>query len=161
MGAKSSGKITESALIQQGQRSPVETCKRVLVVAHTVTYAQRLREVLCLLETDIRVQIVFTAEAPRAVGDGVSYLQSVGIATVPWEQAVRFQFDLALAAGSRGMLEVSAPLVRLSHGAGNIKLLRDTSSLKPGEDRPQEVELPAFDARRTDHPGGGRLLTRP
>ncbi|MFD5115903.1 hypothetical protein ACFVWX_33450 [Streptomyces sp. NPDC058220] len=129
-------KTTQSALIEQGQWLTVQDCKRVLVVVHTVTFAQRLREVFCLLEADFRIQVVFTA-APHAFGDGVpQYLRSLGITTVPWEQALRTEFDLALAAGSRGVHELRAPVVRISHGAGHIKLLTDTTSLAPGDRRP-------------------------
>ncbi|MFE3646318.1 hypothetical protein ACFXO2_00450 [Streptomyces sp. NPDC059152] len=136
MGEELSATSTVSALIQRGQWSTVQDCKRVLVVVHTLAYAQRLAEVFGLLEADLRVQVVFTA-APHAFGDGVSaYLRGLGIATVPWEQAIRTEFDLALAAGSRGVHEVRAPIVRLSHGAGHIKLLRDASALAPGEPRP-------------------------
>ncbi|MFE2033065.1 hypothetical protein ACFXBB_07335 [Streptomyces scopuliridis] len=128
-------KTTKSALIEQGRWLTVQDCKRVLVVAHTVTFAQRLREAFCLLEADLRIQVVFTAP-PHAFGEGVAqYLESLGIATVPWEEAQRAEFDLALAAGSRGVHELRAPVVRISHGAGHIKLLTDTTSLKPGEKR--------------------------
>ncbi|MEV4973535.1 hypothetical protein [Streptomyces scopuliridis] len=128
-------KTTKSALIEQGRWLTVQDCKRVLVVAHTVTFAQRLREVFCLLEADLRIQVVFTAP-PHAFGDGVSrYLEGLGIDTVPWGEARRAEFDLALAAGSRGVHELRAPVVRISHGAGHIKLLTDTTSLKPGEKR--------------------------
>ncbi|MFD4561037.1 hypothetical protein ACFWP5_43120 [Streptomyces sp. NPDC058469] len=107
----------------------------VLVVVHTVTFAQRLREVFELLETDLRIQLVFTI-APHAFGNGVAeFLQSLGITAVPWDEALRAEFDLALAAGSRGVHELRAPVVRISHGAGQIKLLTDVSTLAPGERR--------------------------
>ncbi len=47
--------------------------KRVLVVAHTVTYIKRLQEVFSLLESDLRVQVLFTAP-PHPFGDGVAQL---------------------------------------------------------------------------------------
>lgn len=126
---------TRPALIEQGHWLTVRDCKRVLVVVHTVTFAQRLREVFELLETDLRVQLVFTI-APHAFGTGVTeFLHTLGITTVPWEEALRAEFDLALAAGSRGVHELRAPLVRISHGAGHIKLLTDVSTLAPGERR--------------------------
>ncbi|MET9529640.1 MULTISPECIES: hypothetical protein [unclassified Streptomyces] len=126
---------TKTALIEQGRWLTVQDCKRVLVVVHTVTFAQRLQEVFGLLEADFRIQVVFTA-APHAFGGGVAqYLQSLGITTVPWEEALRTEFDLALAAGSRGVHALRAPVVRISHGAGHIKLLTDTSELAPGEKR--------------------------
>ncbi|GLP65741.1 hypothetical protein TUSST3_23610 [Streptomyces sp. TUS-ST3] len=127
---------TRSALIEQGHWLTVRDCKRVLVVVHTVTFAQRLREVFELLETDLRVQLVFTV-APHAFGNGTTeFLESLGISAVPWEEALRAEFDLALAAGSRGVHELRAPVVRISHGAGQIKLLTDVTALAPGEPRP-------------------------
>ncbi|MFD4523830.1 hypothetical protein ACFWP7_07845 [Streptomyces sp. NPDC058470] len=128
-------RTTKSALIEQGHWLTVRDCKRVLVVVHTVTFAQRLREVFELLETDLRIQLVFTV-APHAFGNGATeFLQSLGITTVPWEEALRAEFDLALAAGSRGVHELRTPVVRISHGAGQIKLLTDVTTLAPGERR--------------------------
>ncbi|MFJ3185621.1 hypothetical protein [Streptomyces halstedii] len=128
-------RTTRTALIEQGHWLTVRDCKRVLVIVHTVTFAQRLREVFGLLEADLRIQVIFTA-APHAFGSGVTgYLRSLGINPVPWEEALRAEFDLALAAGSRGLHELRAPLVRISHGAGQIKLLTDVSALAPGEPR--------------------------
>jgi hypothetical protein len=127
--------ITKAALIEQGHWLTVRDCKRVLVVVHTVTFAQRLREVFELLETDLRIQLVFTV-APHAFGSGTTeFLGSLGIAAVPWEEALSAEFDLALAAGSRGVHELRAPVVRVSHGAGQIKLLTDVTALAPGEPR--------------------------
>ncbi|ATL29208.1 hypothetical protein [Streptomyces formicae] len=126
---------TRTALIEQGRWLTVQDCKRVLVVVHTVTFAQRLREVFGLLAADLRIQVVFTT-APHVFGNGVKeYLQELGIVAMPWEDALRTDFDLALAAGSRGVHELRTPVVRVSHGAGHIKLLTDTSLLAPGEAR--------------------------
>jgi hypothetical protein len=133
MGDRVSVRTTKQALIEQGHWLTIRDCKRVLVVVHTVTFAQRLREVFELLETDLRIQLVFTA-APHAFGNGVTeYLWNLGITTVPWEEARRAEFDLALVAGFRGVHELRAPVVRISHGAGQIKLLTDVSALAPGE----------------------------
>ncbi|GAB2575858.1 hypothetical protein GCM10027168_06030 [Streptomyces capparidis] len=95
--------------------------KKVLVIAHTVTYLKRLREVFSLLETDLRIQVVFSAP-PHELGDGVPQLLSrLGGAVVPWEQATRTAFDLALAAGPRHVADVRAPVVTLPHGANYLK----------------------------------------
>ncbi|ANS66704.1 hypothetical protein SLINC_4480 [Streptomyces lincolnensis] len=128
-------RTTKPALIEQGHWLTVRDCKRVLVVVHTVTFAQRLRDVFELLETDLRIQLVFTV-APHAFGNGTTeFLRSLGIATVPWEDALRTEFDLALAAGSRGVHELRTPVLRISHGAGHIKLLTDVAALAQGERR--------------------------
>ncbi|MGW7577705.1 hypothetical protein [Streptomyces sp. NPDC054765] len=95
--------------------------KRILVIVHTVTYGKRLQEVFSLLESDLRVQVVFTAP-PHPFGEGVArLLERLGSAVLPWDEAVRMEFDLALAAGPRGVEQVRAPLVMLPHGANFLK----------------------------------------
>lgn len=135
MGDRVSVRTTKSALIEQGHWLTIRDCKRVLVVVHTMTFAQRLREVYGLLEGDLRIQVVFTAP-PHAFGNGVThYLRGLGITTVPWEEVLDVEFDLALVAGNRGVHELRAPVVRVSHGAGHNKLLTDRGALAPGERR--------------------------
>ncbi|WP_052681740.1 ATP-binding protein [Saccharothrix sp. ST-888] len=99
-------------------------CKRVLVAVHTLVYGQRLQDIFELLRSDLRIQVVFTV-APHAFNPGVdAFLRGLGAAVLPWEEAVRSDFDLALAAGSQGIEQIRGPVVRLPHGAGNIKLSR-------------------------------------
>ncbi|MCT2591009.1 hypothetical protein LHJ74_14000 [Streptomyces sp. N2-109] len=125
--------MNKPAVVQQGQWVTASGCKSILVVIHTLTYAQRLREVFSLVRGDRRIQVVF-ALAPHAFSDGAGdYLRARGITVIPWELAVRSEFDLALAAGSRGIEQVRAPLIRLSHGAGQIKLLRTPTGPGPAE----------------------------
>ncbi|MDT0268020.1 hypothetical protein RM844_17200 [Streptomyces sp. DSM 44915] len=120
---------TEPALVQRGPWLTVPDLKSVLVVAHTLVYAQRLREVVSLVESDLRVQVFFTV-APHAFGDGVNrYLEDQGISVLPWEHAVRTTFDLAIAAGSRGIHRLRAPVIRMPHGGGNIKVLRASEGM--------------------------------
>ncbi|MGP8297494.1 hypothetical protein ACTPOK_05945 [Streptomyces inhibens] len=110
--------------IGDGRWLTVPGCKQVLVVAHSVTYLQRLRAVFSLLEQDPRLQVVCTVP-PHQFGEGVhEALAALGIPVIPWRRAVRREFDLALSAGSRGTERIRARLVRLSHGAGQIKVLR-------------------------------------
>lgn len=98
-------------------------CKTVLVIVHTVTMGQRLIGLLPLFETDQRVQVVFTA-APHVFGNGVARLLGrIDGITIPWEQATRSTFDLALAAGYPAVHEVHAPLIMVPHGAGYNKLV--------------------------------------
>jgi hypothetical protein len=98
-------------------------CKTVLVVVHTVTMGQRLEKLLPLIETDERVQVVFTA-APHAFGNGVaSFLRQLDGISIPWEQATDMAFDLAVAAGYPKVHELHAPLIMVPHGAGYNKLV--------------------------------------
>lgn len=115
-------KSTEPSVEEREWLTLVER-KMVLVVVHTLTYGKRLADVLALLEADFRVQVVFTAP-PHVFGDEVPrFLQRLGGAVVPWDEAVRMTFDLALAAGPRGVERISAPLITLPHGAGYLKRL--------------------------------------
>lgn len=98
--------------------------KRVLVLVHTEVYGRRLQDILSLLESDLRIEVVFTI-APHAFNNGVApFLSRLGATVLPWSEAIRTRFDLALAAGSQGMEQVQAPLLRISHGAGHMSLAR-------------------------------------
>jgi hypothetical protein len=93
-------------------------CRTVLVVVHTVTSGQRLLEVVRLIGTDPRVQVVFTS-APDVFGAGVNdFLRATGGVVVPWLQATQTGFDLALAAGYGSISQLHSPLIVLPHGAG-------------------------------------------
>ncbi|MEV0260010.1 hypothetical protein AB0I49_01510 [Streptomyces sp. NPDC050617] len=133
--------------------------KRVLVIVHTVTYGKRLRDVVALLEADFRVQVVFTAP-PHEFGDGVArFLRGLGSAVLPWDEAVRADFDLALTAGPRGVAEVRAPVITLPHGANYLKRLVGVPGsyalglgrpdiVPGGADLPAEVVVPHRDDLR-------------
>lgn len=98
--------------------------KRVLVLVHTEVYGRRLQDLLPLLESDLRVEVVFTIP-PHAFNNGVApFLTRLGGTVVPWPEATGTEYDLALAAGSQGMERVRAPLIRISHGAGHMSLAR-------------------------------------
>lgn len=110
------------------QWSTLPERKRVLVVVQTVVYGQRLLDVIRLLESDLRIQVAFTV-APHTLGEGASrFVNGLGSPELPWEEAVRSEFDLALTAGSQGMDRLRAPVVRLPHGASHIKLAQPPDS---------------------------------
>ncbi|MGJ5831141.1 hypothetical protein [Streptomyces ossamyceticus] len=118
--------------------------RTVLVVAHTVTYVKRLLDVVTLLESDFRVQVVFTVP-PHELSDGtVRYLRGSGSAVLPWEEATRTSFDLAVAAGPRAMDRVRARVVLLPHGACFLKRFAAAAG------------SPVFGLRREDLLPGGR-----
>jgi hypothetical protein len=95
--------------------------KKVLVVVPTLTFGKRLRDVLPLLESDFRIQVACTAP-PHEFGHGVAqFLQRLGSVVLPWDDAVRTRFDLALAAGQRGLERVDAPVITMPHGANYLK----------------------------------------
>ncbi|MEV5573677.1 hypothetical protein AB0L06_26860 [Spirillospora sp. NPDC052269] len=100
--------------------------KKVLVVVHSVTALGRLLDVLAVLEDELRAQVVYTRIPASAFTDGVEeFLRDVGALVIPWEQAVRESFDLALSASSSGDLHlVKAPLIVMPHGIGYNKYLK-------------------------------------
>lgn len=103
--------------------------KKLLVLAHTEVYGRRLQDLASLIESDMRVEVTFTVP-PHPFNSGVGrWLDGLGAEVMPWAEAVRTDFDLALAAGSQGMEQVRAPLVRVPHGGGHLALTR----VPPGE----------------------------
>ncbi|WP_405608446.1 hypothetical protein OG292_03425 [Streptomyces sp. NBC_01511] len=107
-----------------GQWRTLPGQKRVLVLVHTEVYGRRLNDLLPLLESDLRIEVVFTV-APHAFNEGAArFLRGLGATVLPWREAVHTEFDLVLAAGSQGMEQVRGPLVRISHGAGHMSLER-------------------------------------
>ncbi|WP_223167185.1 hypothetical protein [Nonomuraea sp. SYSU D8015] len=95
----------------------------MLVIVHTVTSGQRLLDVVRLLATDLRVQVVFTM-GPDVFNNGVGeFLERIGGVVMPWHLAVRQRFDLAVCAAYGGIEDVHAPLLVVPHGAGYNKLV--------------------------------------
>jgi hypothetical protein len=104
----------------RGQTLP---CQRtVLVVVHHLNAATRLTDIVPLLETDWRIQVVFTVAPSSLFAAGAAeFLARLGGVVVPWQQACQSAFDLAVAA-SPGLLEqVHAPVLTVPHGTGHNK----------------------------------------
>jgi hypothetical protein len=92
--------------------------RTVLVVVHHLTAATRLADVVPLLESDRRVQVVYTESPASVLRVGVGdYLRSLNGLVIPYRQAIRTSFDLALAAGDGMLQELHAPILTLPHGA--------------------------------------------
>ncbi|MBV6698261.1 hypothetical protein [Kitasatospora aureofaciens] len=105
---------------------------RVLAVTRTLTSATRVLDVLTLLvrpQAGIKCYITvnpgseFTAGLDTYLDD-----QQPGITVLPWEEAVRYEFDLAVAcAVHASMHRLHAPLVVLPHGAGYNRLVTEST----------------------------------
>jgi hypothetical protein len=97
------------------------TRRTVLAVVHTVAGAGHLLDALELVEGDPRVQVVFS-QAPDVFRDGVpALLRKLEAVVVPWHQAVRSRFDLAVATDAAGLPELPTPVLFLPHGVMNNK----------------------------------------
>jgi hypothetical protein len=112
--------------------------RTVLVVVHHLTAATRLVDVLPLLESDRRVQLVFTLAPSSMFSAGAcGFLDRLGGVVVPWQQATAVSCDLAVAA-SRGLLkQLHAPVLTLPHGVSFNKFPARWRG--PGPDGPREV----------------------
>lgn len=102
----------------------------------------RLLDIVDLVEADTRLQIVFTV-APDVFNAGVAdHLRGLGALVIPWQQAVRETFDLALAAAYGGLHELHAPVLLAAHGAGWSRLVPAVGQGEPtvyGLDGPRLV----------------------
>ena len=94
------------------------TTRTVLVAVHTIVAGQRLLDITDLVESDPRIQVVFTAAPDVFDVEVPRFLRDIGAAIIPWQQATRERFDLALAAWSGGIARLHAPVLLLPHGAG-------------------------------------------
>ncbi|KXK59825.1 hypothetical protein AWW66_22105 [Micromonospora rosaria] len=124
--------------------------RTVLAVAHSMVSCQRLLDVIGLIEGDTRIQVVFTV-GPDVFNHRVAgYLERLDALVLPWQQAVRERFDLAVAAAHGGLRHLRAPLLVMAHGAGHAKPVRSVpDGLPPGADPP----VYGLDAQRLLHDG--------
>jgi hypothetical protein len=112
--------------------------RTVLVVAHHVTAAARLMDVVPLLESDPRVQVVYTVAPSSLFISGTrEFLTGMGGVVLPWRQATEIRFDLAVAASQGGLEQLHAPVLVLPHGASFNKLPARWEG--PGPEAPREV----------------------
>ncbi|HJP73872.1 MAG TPA: hypothetical protein VJ914_06370 [Pseudonocardiaceae bacterium] len=115
------------------------TTRTVLVAVHTIVAGHRLLDIVDLIESDPRIQVVFTAAPEVFDADVPLFLRRIGAAVIPWQQATRERFDLALAASCSSIARLHAPVLVLPHGAGYGK--RAPSALGPvyGLDRTELI----------------------
>jgi hypothetical protein len=116
----------------------------VLVVVPHMTAGTRLGDLLPLLEADHRIQVLFTIPTVDDAWPGVEeYVRSSGGLTIPWQQALRTTFDLALAASYSQIDRVSAPVLVVPHGAGGGRSRRSPwiEAGTTGEVRPRDLLL--------------------
>lgn len=100
----------------KGATVPVQ--RTILAVVHSVVTGARLADVLPVLASDWRIQVVFSAAPSLFSADAGDFLHDIGAAVMPWQQAVRERFDLAIAAGTGQLERVHAPVVLMPHGVG-------------------------------------------
>lgn len=132
----------------KGRTVPYE--RTVLAVVHSVTAGTRLADVVPLLESDRRIQVVYTSPDTSLFTAGVrGFLDDLGGAVIPFRQATQLQFDLAVAAADGGLERLHAPVLQLPHGVGFNKY----PSVWPGEGSALPRLLGQADPARLIHHG--------
>ncbi|WP_019631442.1 hypothetical protein [Actinomadura atramentaria] len=99
--------------------------RTVLAVVHNVTSLTRLLDVVDVFSSDPRIQVVFTwTGSSPFTHDVAGFLADIGAMTIPWDQALAEEFDLAVTASYGGDLHrINAPILSVSHGIGYNKRL--------------------------------------
>lgn len=146
----SDGEWVDGPLGLDAARNRTVRCERtVLAVVHTVAAGTRLGDVVPLVESDPRVQVLFTAAPSSTNASGVEdFLGCLGAVTIPWRQAAAERLDLAVAAWDGRLHELHAPVLTVPHGVGAGKLIRRWDGLGPEA------------ARETAAPDRARLVYR-
>ncbi|WP_018683765.1 hypothetical protein [Actinokineospora enzanensis] len=103
-------------------RTTMVGTRAVLVMVPTMTAGTRLMDLVPLFDGDHRVQVVFTVPQADLVWHGLDrYATGLGGLVVPWDQALRHEWDLVLSASHRLIERVHGRLLLLPHGAGAAK----------------------------------------
>lgn len=111
--------------LDAGKGQTFRTLRTVLAVVHSVTAGTRLADVIPLLESDRRIQVVYTQPPSSLFTAGVpEYLAARGGVEIPWRHAVAMPWDLAVAASGGCLEQLHAPVLSLPHGVGFSKLPR-------------------------------------
>lgn len=105
--------------LDAGRAATYSPERTVLAAVHHMTAANRLADVMPLLERDRRIQVIYTCPPTSMFPGGVEeHLTRIGAGVIPWQQAVQQRFDLAVSA-SHGQLErLHAPVLQIPHGTG-------------------------------------------
>ncbi|GAA3932181.1 hypothetical protein GCM10023085_11870 [Actinomadura viridis] len=129
------------------------TRRTVLAVAHHLTAATRLADVLTLIERDRRVQTVYTVAPASVFSPGVAdHLRAAGALVIPFDRAAHTSFDLAIAAGDGGLERLHAPVLLLQHGMGPATRSHRWAGAGPAAPRP------IAGLRREALVAGGRVI---
>jgi hypothetical protein len=119
---------------ENGRWVSVTAERTVLGIAHNITSATRLLDLLAAFEGDRRVQTVFTCTESSTLDSGtLEFFASQGMLHIPWDKAKALEFDLAIATNRGGDLHnLHTPLIGTPHGAGYNKILKpEAGSRKP------------------------------
>lgn len=108
---------------EHGRWHTVGIERMVLVAVHTITSLIRLEDIVILLESDPRIQLVYT-QVPDRFNEGVDKrLREMEVRVIPWDEATERTFDLVVAASLHRLEDLPARArFATPHGAGYNKL---------------------------------------
>lgn len=122
---------------EHGHWHTVGVERTVLIAVHTITSLIRLEDIVILLESDPRIQLIYT-QVPDRFGEGVDKrLRELEVRVIPWAEATERTFDLVVAASLHRIGELPAKArFAAPHGAGYNKLWPAWAWPGPDDDRP-------------------------
>lgn len=111
-------------------------CRLIAVPLPHDQAINRALDVLPVVESDHRVQVVFTTPATGFQWAGMEVAaQELGGLWVPWRQALQLPFDLVLAPCHWGARDLTGPVLLMAHGVGMVR-----SRISPwGEEVPHDL----------------------
>jgi hypothetical protein len=96
--------------------------RTVLVLVPHLVAGTRLMDFLPLIETDHRVQTVFTVPDTLTSWHGTEdFVRAQDGFVMPWHQAIRHEFDLVLNASISDTEPAHGPMLVTPHGAGSLR----------------------------------------
>lgn len=105
-----------------GRYATLQSPRTACVVSHTIVAAQRLFDVIGVIESNPDVQEVHTVAPDDAFGGGTErFLEDSGCLVVPWTQAKLTRFDVNLTAAYGSLEDLWGPVIVLPHGIGYNK----------------------------------------
>ena len=130
---------------RRSQWQTIGTVRTILAVVHNVTAATRLLDVLPLIATDRRVQILFSIIGSSAFTSGTEeFLRTQQIMPIKWESLDTNKIDLAISASYGGNIRaLNIPIIVVPHGMGyNKYLAKEPRSQGAKEPRSQGAKEP-------------------
>jgi hypothetical protein len=104
------------------QRRTRHNLRPVLVMVPHLVAGTRLMDLVPLLESDHRIQTIFTVPENLVSWYGTGdFVRAQGGLVLPWHQVLNNEFSLVLAASHRDIHEVRGPVMTLPHGATALK----------------------------------------
>jgi predicted DNA binding CopG/RHH family protein len=124
-------------VMHQKPTMTIEPERTILAIVRSVSSTNRLLDALAPVISDQRIRVIFTVEQVSSESaDPNSLLVSLGTEVLPWERAIRANYDLAISAHSSQRLKsLKAPRIILIHRLHRNCLKKLTDDNEPAQNR--------------------------